>query len=337
MSTTIRMNSQHPVRLENAEMIYGDLIVSALGKASQGTVAVSEWLKVDSEAKVFYLEITPAIEKDGSRLASLSEGESSIVNYGRADLFGKEDGTPEIKLGYQFRKEDGCFRVAVKFKSTMINESFRLHYVWMGATEGNQEKTVFEVLPEEVTIAEEMPAAEAAVPEEPVVEIRDEVLQGAAMEVEDIAAEDMENAAAEEIEDTAAETVAEEVTVMEKVDISSMPEEMKAMDALLQRSLAGGANVREVPQSDAYIEKKVPVTPFYIANPPKMLHPGWKYALWTNMDPRQVPIRWTVEEGQGTITSFGEYTAPMVPGVYEVKAFRADNDQMTSVYIVVRG
>ena len=74
---------------------------------------------------------------------------------------------------------------------------------------------------------------------------------------------------------------------------------------------------------------------FFITNAPRVLRTGKQFAFHVAM-PKVggIPV-WTVKEpGGGTITQDGVYTAPSVPGIFEIQA--ALGDQITSVYIMVK-
>lgn len=79
---------------------------------------------------------------------------------------------------------------------------------------------------------------------------------------------------------------------------------------------------------------------FFIENPPKFLHGGWKYTLRCAAEPqRSLPmeeIEWSVQEGGGTIDTYGCYTAPEHPGMFEVFARHIPSGLSASAYMIVR-
>ena len=86
--------------------------------------------------------------------------------------------------------------------------------------------------------------------------------------------------------------------------------------------------------------------PFYIENPPKVLHPGWKYTFSVHQDAavESAPgaIVWSVssesgegEEYTGSIDASGELTAPQHPGIVEVTAAKEGTDFLASSFVVI--
>lgn len=74
---------------------------------------------------------------------------------------------------------------------------------------------------------------------------------------------------------------------------------------------------------------------FYIENPPKLLHPGWKYTLRTNLGADCEKVKWSAPSGAGVIDEYGEYTAPERQGMYEISASYNEGEMTASVYVVV--
>lgn len=74
---------------------------------------------------------------------------------------------------------------------------------------------------------------------------------------------------------------------------------------------------------------------FYIENPPKLLHPGWKYTLRTNLGADCAKVKWSAPNGAGVIDEYGEYTAPEKQGMYEISASYNEGEMTASVYVVV--
>ena len=76
---------------------------------------------------------------------------------------------------------------------------------------------------------------------------------------------------------------------------------------------------------------------FYIENPPRDLQTGRKYTFRCHLpqDAKAGQIKWTVTGG--SIDSYGCFTAPDQPGIFEVKAGLEGTDLTTSVYVMVRG
>lgn len=89
-------------------------------------------------------------------------------------------------------------------------------------------------------------------------------------------------------------------------------------------------HVTEVPTSSTAVEE------FYIANPPKLLHPNWRYVLRTNVDQSVNPVEWSVDEGCGEINGYGEYHAPQRAGMYEVRAKLLKDGREATAFIIVR-
>jgi len=87
---------------------------------------------------------------------------------------------------------------------------------------------------------------------------------------------------------------------------------------------------------------------FYIENPPKFLHPGWRYTLRCHLPAgaSESDVEWILTEGTsadgaggetaaGSLTSYGEYTAPETPGAFEVKARLKTTGQEAATYMIV--
>ena len=84
---------------------------------------------------------------------------------------------------------------------------------------------------------------------------------------------------------------------------------------------------------------------FFIENPPKFLHPGWKYTFRVHYDgifKETDRILWSLssesgegEEYTGSIDKFGQLTAPEKPGIVEVTATVEGTDLACSSYVMV--
>ncbi len=74
---------------------------------------------------------------------------------------------------------------------------------------------------------------------------------------------------------------------------------------------------------------------FYIANAPRVLRTGESFHFYLVMPKNGGTPVWTIREPfGGQITPEGVYTAPAIPGIFEIQA--SLNGQITSVYIMVR-
>ncbi len=74
---------------------------------------------------------------------------------------------------------------------------------------------------------------------------------------------------------------------------------------------------------------------FYIANAPRVLRTGESFRFYLVMPKTGGTPAWTIREPfGGSITPEGVYTAPSIPGIFEVQA--SLDGQITSVYIMVR-
>ncbi|MBQ7915643.1 MAG: hypothetical protein IJ315_02495 [Firmicutes bacterium] len=74
---------------------------------------------------------------------------------------------------------------------------------------------------------------------------------------------------------------------------------------------------------------------FFITNAPRVLRTGKQFSFHVAMPKAGGTPVWTVKEpGGGTITQEGVYTAPSVPGIFEIQA--SLGEQITSVYIMVK-
>ena len=92
--------------------------------------------------------------------------------------------------------------------------------------------------------------------------------------------------------------------------------------------------LEEIPLTEDFSVPEDPAA-FYITNAPRILRVEESFAFHLALPEGGGTPVWSVcENGGGTVTQNGVYTAPSVPGIFEVRA--ALNDQLTSVYIMVK-
>jgi hypothetical protein len=76
---------------------------------------------------------------------------------------------------------------------------------------------------------------------------------------------------------------------------------------------------------------------FYINNAPKSLKVGQKYQLSCLLPSKDSRVKWEVlSEGGGEITSYGMYTAPKKPGIYQIQATLEGTTRTAAMYLMVR-
>ena len=76
---------------------------------------------------------------------------------------------------------------------------------------------------------------------------------------------------------------------------------------------------------------------FYISNAPKALKVGQKYQLSCAGPDGRGRVEWEIlTPNGGEITSYGMYTAPERPGIYQVAAKLAETGQTAAIYLMVR-
>ncbi len=117
----------------------------------------------------------------------------------------------------------------------------------------------------------------------------------------------------------------------EEVDQPLLP-----LKEVVAEEVSEEASAEENVSADTNPEEPAVPDEFYIVNPPKVLHPNWRYVLRTNRDQTIDPVEWSVEAGCGEINAYGEYHAPDHAGMYEVRAKLLRDGRETSTFIVVR-
>ena len=264
---------QEPLHIKPAvaevPMTFGQIRVNVNMPIRAGRVIYSDWIDTGLGQGVSMLNVE-LLDEEGYDCGPIR---SPRIIFGRTDLF--EEGeyipcVPNVRMSEVLNTENGCFKVAVRFRENYSGPGFTL--IWSAST------------------LQKMTA-----------EVSKQVFRPAAKEIEKASKQDLKPVTKE----------ANLPNIVEKTVETVVP----------------------VQSSEAKPEKRPDA--FYIENPPKLLHPGWKYTLRTNLGPDCAKVKWSAPNGAGVIDEYGEYTAPERQGMYEISASYNEGEMTASVYVVV--
>ncbi len=97
------------------------------------------------------------------------------------------------------------------------------------------------------------------------------------------------------------------------------------------------AEKKEVDEAEQADEEIVVTDDFYIGNMPRIMKTGRKFQFSCVKPMEDDKVEWEVlSPGGGTIDRFGMYTAPDLPGIYQIQARLPERGMETSIYLMVK-